>query len=480
MVTLKSIYIKNFKCICEKSISLTKLNEVYGKNRSGKTAILEAVQFALTGGKNDVSKIKHGAEKAEVNLELFDGKMPITINSSINRKGQVQCSLKINKIKAQNPRTHLKKFLNFGTFNPREMLDKKGRTERLLSLIPIPLKKEQLLIPDTDKPFPINDINSIDFDQHGFKVMQAVDRDMRNVRLSLGQKKDLLGKSYKRNLEAQQSKIEAFKKEHNEDPLSGDSEDIEKVSIKQGNLENQRSSMAGNFIDCANIIKITKGKLHNRQYEEQSIISKIKDYENMLKTLKEKLIEVKENNAKDKIHLKEREDEYEDLKKKIHANDLELSKFSSRKMKAREVQEIKTQAKSLGDQNKDFQEAERLWAKQDHLVKVKFPEFQRLILKKFEDRVPGLTLKDGTLVYNNTSLDELSGAEVIELSLKLMALGSGGQFVFINEFEALDLDSIRDIDFSNFQALVARVSDTPINGDWNSIKMFNENENQSQ
>ena len=93
--------------------------------------------------------------------------------------------------------------------------------------------------------------------------------------------------------------------------------------------------MAGNFIDCANIIKITKGKLHNRQYEEQSIISKIKDYENMLKTLKEKLIEVKENNAKDKIHLKEREDEYEDLKKKIHANDLELSKFSSRKMKAR-------------------------------------------------------------------------------------------------------------------------------------------------
>ena len=99
------------------------------------------------------------------------------------------------------------------------------------------------------------------------------------------------------------------------------------------------------------------------------------------------------------------------------------------------MQEIKTQAKSLGDQNKDFQEAERLWAKQDHLVKVKFPEFQRLILKKFEDRVPGLTLKDGTLVYNNTSLDELSGAEVIELSLKLMALGSGGQFVFINEFE---------------------------------------------
>ena len=99
------------------------------------------------------------------------------------------------------------------------------------------------------------------------------------------------------------------------------------------------------------------------------------------------------------------------------------------------------------------------------------PQFRAKILKPIQDKVPGLGIKEGKININGISIDELSGSEVIKLGLKLMSLDSKASLLLINEAEALDIDSIREIEWDKFNAIIARVSDTPVNKEWNSIEM---------
>ena len=142
-------------------MSLRPKTEIYGKNKTGKTSLLDAIHFVYYGGKNDVEKIMAGKDETEVELGLTENDVPIKIHVALNRDKKVKVWADVNGVRASNPRTLIKRMLSFGTFNPREMVNKEGRKERLLKLIPIYIKEDDLTIPGEDgQHFPVADKGS--------------------------------------------------------------------------------------------------------------------------------------------------------------------------------------------------------------------------------------------------------------------------------------------------------------------------------
>ena len=69
---MTKLALKNWKCHSEKTIELNYLNRFSGKNGEGKTAILEAIRFILTGDYVG-TPVKNGTNEAVVSITFDDG-----------------------------------------------------------------------------------------------------------------------------------------------------------------------------------------------------------------------------------------------------------------------------------------------------------------------------------------------------------------------------------------------------------------------
>ena len=236
IVNFTEVRIKNFKSIKDKVFHLGKLNDIYGANKTGKSSVLEAIQFCCKGGKNDVDKIKVGEDKAEVEISAKENKVDFYVKTTIDRDGKVYCTAKSNGVTHNQPRSLIERVLSFGSFNPRMMLEKKGRLERLLKLVPVFIKKEDLKIPEIKVlDIPISDPNAINFEAHAFEVLQGVEKDLRNTRLTKGREKDLLIKAYTQRKDDLESSCITFQKNYNDDPLKAE------MSVEEESREDGRA-----------------------------------------------------------------------------------------------------------------------------------------------------------------------------------------------------------------------------------------------
>ena len=240
---LVSMHLKNFKKHQDLNVPFVGLNEVFGKNRTGKTTIVEALKFCLQGGKSDVDKIHLGGKSATVTSTWKEAEKntELVIKTTINDKGDVRCSAVFDGIKHHKPRTFIKQLVGVGSFDPRELLDKKGRQENLLKLVPLTVKEEDLVMPEIKdkegkpRPFPIHDKGSIDFSRHAFLVLNDIEKDLKNTRLSLYQRKDLLSKSYEDAKNDLNNREMKFDKEFSMSPYEAG--DYEKLQQKLGKLK---------------------------------------------------------------------------------------------------------------------------------------------------------------------------------------------------------------------------------------------------
>ena len=467
-----SIKIKNFKNLKEFNLSLEKLNELYGANKTGKSSVLEAIHFACKGGKNDVEKIRVGADKAEVVLEAEEQGVPIEIKTTINRKGNVYCSGKVNGVATDSPRSLISRLLTFGTFNPREMLDKKDRLSRLLKLIPIYIKDEkELSVPEmnVDK-FPIANPMLIDFDKHAFYVLEGLDKDLRNTRLSKGREKDYHLKAYEKRKEDLDSACIMFQKNYGKDPLTLKKTHEDKIR-EQERIATEKDIAQENSQKLKETIGIQERNVSELEKARQ-------DWENKLAELMHKVALVKGEISKGdekvkmiKEDLKKLKDGYNERYEKFKFLESKMATFDTDLKQSREAERLQNIKKELVGQKEEADEKEADWKAFDMLIKKAFPLLQNKILAPIQKLVPGLVISDGKFTYNDIPIDSLSGSEVISLSMKLMALQENSNILLINEGEALDEESIKKANFEDFSTvIVARVGNKPLDG-WNSIKM---------
>lgn len=127
-----SVYVRNFAGISEADIKPGKVTIFSGRNRQGKTSLLNAVRVCLEGG--DPTMIHQGTDKAEIVVDLEEIRVAreITVaKSSVNVTDPKGFKL------PRAPQTYLSTLLGTTQFNPMEFhrAKKADRTKMLLEAI---------------------------------------------------------------------------------------------------------------------------------------------------------------------------------------------------------------------------------------------------------------------------------------------------------------------------------------------------------
>ena len=472
---LRSLVIKNFKSHESIELPFEKLNEVFGKNRTGKTSIHEALNFCLEGGKNDKDKVKKGCEEAKVTAVFTsDDGHKLTIHSKIDSDGETRWKANFDGVDVLKPKQFIKRLITCGSFNPQELLEKKGRTERLINLLPLSIKKEDVIIERTGESFPIHDPDSIEWDRHAIHVLTALDKDLRNVRRSLGQKKDLLQKSFQDSKEEHEDSILEFKRAYNYEPLECKMSYKEAIENKTS-FEEQEKTKHDKFKENENLIKEGNKKLDEFELAEDEVNSKIMEAEKELARLKEN-----KKNIAYQVSIKNKEIAELDKEKENFAqdkNDYEkkLLIFKNKETECFRAQKIKEKDQALTLKEKEKEKAEELHKNMDYIVKEDFKKFKLKVLEPIKNKIPEIDFnEDGQFVVNGKSIDELSESETIDLAMKFMNLDKKSNLVAIDGAECLDKETIDKINWGDKDIILIRVADKPLGGKWLSHEMKEE------
>ena len=470
-VEIKSVSVKNFKNITEGVYNIKPLTEIYGENKTGKTSLLDAIRFAYYGGKNDTEKIQMGKEETEVTLDITKNDIPIKITTKLNRNQKITCIAEAQGVRSKTPRALIKKMLGFGTFNPREMINKEGRKERLLKLIPIYIKKEDLIVPEEGVPFPLSNPGEIDFSQHAFQVLSDAHKDLYNTRQCLNRDRDTFKKSYTERNNQYEQNIITFKQNYNTDP-----EEVEKSSeeiiLSTGRLKEKGAALEQSIKEEQAKGREASETLSSFTQKRDILQKTIEEYKQKLEKSKFELNHAEENLSKAKLNCKASEEKEKQLREEFLRIEPDILKNKNMLTKSRQAERIKEEKQSVEKAKAQFEEKEKEWKIMDVLIKIKWPMLVSKILSPISQKVPGLAIKEnGKIEYEKKPIDELSGSEAIELGILLMRVENKSNLILINEFEAMDADSIKKINWKGLNAIVARVAESPIGGNWHSIKM---------
>lgn len=459
---LKRVEIKNFKNITEKVIPLSRLMEFYGKNRTGKSSILEAIWFVFMGGKKDVDKIKTGEVQSVVKLfcnvtpEEGGADRELEVIHTITRDGKTKRRAFLDKMEIRSPKAWLSNFIGFGTFNPRELLSEEGRTARLLSLLPLEIKQTDLIIPGSIEPFPFME-GSVDFNKHGYHVLKQVQTEMEKDRRSLSQVKTQLTKSYEEYSSEHNKKIHKHIELYKEDPR----EKTEGFSYEK---------VVSDIAKEKSLIEQGAKRKEEVEKEINSYKEKMNSQAQELVALKEKISGLETLNSQTKELITNKEKELSEIPKPDFAKQEELNKkLAMYKSK----DEILNESKFIGKKKEEAEQAVNKWKTLKDIIYNDWPKFTKSVLKPLTKKIDGLSIADnGEFLYKDAPLNSLSGSEIITLGMELMSLGEKCELLLINEAEALDKDSVGKLNFENFgNVLVARVADEPIGKEFNSVEM---------
>ena len=220
--------------------------------------------------------------------------VPMRIETSLKRGGTPVCIAEIKGVRASNPRTLIKRLVTFGTFNPRSMLEKTGRKERLLQLIPIYIKHRDLIMPKDDpneenQLFPIHDPNAIDFSKHAFEVLQKVYKDMYNVRKDINRDRLVFQKGHQEREEQYQANELTFIKNYNKGPEKV-TDTPESVMLEAGRLEEKKDRIQEDIKNAEQKTEHKALKIEEIKENKNRIKSQIDEYKNKIKELESKLI----------------------------------------------------------------------------------------------------------------------------------------------------------------------------------------------
>jgi DNA repair exonuclease SbcCD ATPase subunit len=204
---IKSISIKNWLGVSEKTFEPGKINIISGPKGAGKTSITEAIEYALTGKLDGKEKrgllpktelIKHGEKEATLFVEMSDGLV-------VDRKLRAESSdyLKVSKPGEAVPSTEgfLRSFIKGDIFRPGEFLKKKPEEQAamILDMLEIPWTKDDIANWFGEIPEGIN------FDMHILKILKQIEDKYYKERAAINQQIDVLkaqAKGYKDQLPA--------------------------------------------------------------------------------------------------------------------------------------------------------------------------------------------------------------------------------------------------------------------------------------
>jgi hypothetical protein len=163
-----------------------KINHIRGRTGAGKTSVLAAVEYALTGRHHHARIIRQGADEASIVLTLDDGtqveQRTVHAGQGANEKGLL--TVVKGGMKPQKPREFVAGLAGPYAFRPDEFLSLTDKEKRavLLSLIEVEMTpaEYQQLVGEGDV------LAGLDLAAHPLLVLDEIHRRLFNLRRDLG------------------------------------------------------------------------------------------------------------------------------------------------------------------------------------------------------------------------------------------------------------------------------------------------------
>lgn len=355
---------------------------VTGKNRNGKTSLLDCILYAL-GGKSAIpdKPIRDGEKFGFVDLDLGDYKVhrKFTENGTYlevkNKEG-----LSFNK-----KQSILNNMINSLYFDPLEFMNKQAKEQKeiVLKALGVDLSKER-------KEY-----------QEVYDDRKLIGRERRKLKAQL----DSMEKPSDKNMYGKKVSVSGLVQQHNKVK-----EQIDSIVQDQRDIKNYKDDI---------------GSL-NREIEE--LKSKIKSKQKLASDYKENIEHLKEKNkGVDKDKLLKQSKEIED---KINNAEETNNKIE----KAHKFVNIEKEHK---DKKEEY---ENKTVKLEKIVNQKSVKLSNANLPE------ALDVSQNGLTYNEVPLEQISGAEKLMVSLEIAMMLSGElQVIRITDGSLLDADSLKTV-----------------------------------
>jgi len=419
-----------------------KFNFVKGGNEVGKSSFVKAIKAAFESEGVDPSLIHHGADAAEIVVELDDyikirRRMTPTANT---------LDVKINGAVKSKPQAFLNDLIAGGIsqFNPVRFFlsDAAIRRKVIMSAIDFKLTPEDIrkFVEKPDDPGLnlLPDIGDLDYEQHGLDLLAEVQK------LAYDQRRD-------RNADVDRQKKFIQQSQANL-PAVGDLSKYDgfDLNVKLQELQKASDTITAHNLDLSNLHRL-RGTRDDLLSRKTKIEAQIDQLTQELTDTDNKIAEVK----KQGIALLEKTEAYrapaiETIKK-------DIENFREAQKIANQLEAIKT---SQGELDQLIGQAKEL----DDLYKALTTDIPKKLMADMEMPVKGMTIEGDEILFNGASLDNLSGKQQIEFALSLArALSKEMKVICIDGFEALSEGNRRAFEAEaaedGFEYIITQVTD---------------------
>jgi len=420
---IKRLEICNALGIKEKVIEPSQVNLIKGKNGTGKTSILEAIEKAIFNSERRAKFIKDGEDEAVLLVEFEDG-------MKIERKVGAITSVRVEDgegVRIPKPETFLKGLVGGFAFNPVDFLQEKpqAQTDLLLSTIPISVSKEQVQewfgeVPEVDySPHGVKVVKSLE--EYYYERRRAANAELKKIESERATLKRQLPPDYKPGLWRDTTVKEIY----------------DKVSeAKDNNYAVQRAT---EFLATAQ----DKKDLIRKNAEEK--IRMIQEQMNQ----ELQAVEVKENQAR--AFLSEHSE--------VDIEPLEKLADTTEKMKA--LLPISDNVDRLSREIIEATERQKVYDDRVKLAR----SLPQTLLESACSPIEGLGIDEvGEITIHGLPIKNLSTSQQIRLSLEIAKVTSGTlRLICVDRFESLDPETqqefLKQIEGDGFQYFITQVSE---------------------
>lgn len=432
-LSVVKLNIRNFMSISDMVLEPKKVTQICGKNNQGKSTILKAISFVVSGDK-DPSLVKIGEEQAEVALELSDG----TVIKRKLKNGKQTVSVKKDNFTMTSPQAYLDQLFDKRLFNPLTILDPKTRNDAILQAIDIKIDDKRL---SEILGVKVDELPPLDYNQHGLKLLDQAYKYYYARRAEANRETQ----ARKQKWEAYNDSVEELKEPAlSEEELHKHQEAIEREKNYQQQqiLKIESIEKENNYV--ASIVKQLKDELRGTETKIENLLEQIE-------FLKERKVEIsgRIKTNEDKIQEVGPKQRYLDSIQKLNESSMELQII---KKDIDHFKSLKAQRQMIDDLESSYKESQAFSESLDKLVNRLGNKTKDELIKASELPVEGLSFEDGEFKVQGASLDHLSSAEALKLSLNICRKLSGNsKLICIDGAELLDED--------NFQLLKEQTKD---------------------
>jgi len=406
-----------------------RFNEITGKNGTGKTSVMAAIQSALSGG-HDATLLRKGEKEGEIVLVLEDG-------SSIRKRVWAEKSdiemRDANGLKMPTPATKIKSLIDALSVNPVDFLNAKADKRVSVLLESMPIKADNARLEAiTGQKVSASDV-------HALEVISALRKKIYDERTGTNG--------------AIKSKQATITQLSNAIPES----DCALNNLSEESLLNEIKEIDG--ITSANCGKIQAKISRIRETANAEIEDLQKQIADIQFKIAEKKAYIQEQNFK-ASQFEQKEKSEAEAKKQAINNDLRIIR-QNRDNIAKAAQ-VKETIKTMANESIELEEV----AKKQNSILDELDAYKLELLSALP--VAGLEVKDGDIYFNGVNFDRVNTAEKVKIAVEIAKLRAGKiGLICVDGIENLDpetYDTFRNECLkTELQFVVTRATGTDFN-----------------